>query len=405
MFVLWIKLILALGLTGGVWLTLTFRERIDFFFREKPDAWFLVLWLGLRLLPFLVLYLALGYEATSDLRGFYNGAVAARQGLLPYRDFVTVYAPFYAYLTAIPTLLWDDPRAIIVLMMLVEGLVLWGTYRLYQLSLRTVLTYLLLPAALMNCVIGGQEDVWMWGFGLLSVLTIRRNKIFTTGAVLGLALLVTKALFVLLVPIIFFWVKDKIRLVAGMLVVGLPVLAGLFYLGGWSFLMPVQLAQDPLSPNLWSVLHPLLGSVFDQIPPKLFNYAGLLGTVGVSMAFTFRWKKAGLTFEAILLRAWVLVFGLIMLLVPSAYAVYGFAFMLPLVAGGLPGWDAGKPLAFVLLFNLLSVLQPTAWWRLGQRFYHVSDFTNPAYLLEYAMQVGIVASLLYFVGRLYRMNQ
>lgn len=405
MFVLWIKLIMALGLTGAVWLTLNFWERVDFFFRGKAEIWILILWLGLRLLPFVALYLVLGYEATSDLRGFYNGAVAARQGLLPYRDFITVYAPFYAYFTALPTLLWDDPRAIILLMMVVEGIVLWGTYRLYRLSLRTVLIYLLMPAALMNCVIGGQEDVWMWGFGLLSVLTLRRGNALATGAALGLALLVTKALFVLLVPVIFFWVKDKIRLVAGMLVVGLPVLAGLFYRGGWSFLMPVQLAQDPLSPNLWSVLHPVFGSYLDQIPPKLFNYTALLGTIGVSTAFTFRWKKAGLTFEAMLSRAWVLVFCLIMLLVPSAYAVYGFAFMLPLVAGGLPGWDVGKPLAFVLLFNLLSVLQPTAWWRLGQRFYVVSDFINPAYLLEYAMQVGIVASLLYFVGQLYRTSR
>ncbi|MBC7891859.1 MAG: hypothetical protein H7Y12_06590, partial [Sphingobacteriaceae bacterium] len=164
-------------------------------------------------------------------------------------------------------------------------------------------------------------------------------------------------------------------------------------------------AQDPLAPNLWSVLHPVLGSVLTRIPPKVFNYVALLGVVGISTAFTFRWKKAGLPFEAMLPRAWVLVFCLIMLLVPSAYAVYGFAFMLPLVAGGFPGWDSGKPLAFVLLFNLLSVLQPTAWWRQGQRFYQFSDFANPAYLLEYAMQVGIVASLLYFVGRLYRSNR
>lgn len=403
MFVLFAKLVIALVLTAAVYGVVAGRERIEGFFEKKADGWVWLLWALLRLVPFAVLYGALGYEATSDLRGFYNGAVAARAGLVPYRDFITVYAPLYAYLTALPTLLWDDPRAIIVLMMLVEGLVLWGTYRVYGLSLRTVLLYLLLPASLMNCVIGGQEDVWMWGFGLLTVLTMARGeRAFRTGAVLGLALVVTKALFVLFVPPVFWWGKNKVRLVAGMLAVGVPVLAGLFYLGEWSFLMPVQLAQDPLSPNVWSVLHPLLGDVFDEIPPKAFNYAALLGVVGVSTLFVFRWKAAGLAYAAMLPRAWVLTFCLIMLLVPSAYAVYGFGFMLPLVAGGLPGYERGKPLFFLLLFNFLSVLQPSAWWRLGQRFYALSDLANGPFLLEYAMQMGIVGCLGYFVTLLWR---
>jgi len=402
MFVLFVKLLIAAGLSVAVYGAVRWRNRLDAFFRDKADAWVWVLWAALRLAPFAVLYGVLGYAATSDLRGFYNGAVAARAGLVPYRDFTTVYAPFFAYLTALPTLLWDDPRAIIVLMMLIEGLVLWGTQRVYRLSLTTVLLYLLLPASLMNCVIGGQEDVWMWGFGLLTVLTLAcGERAFRTGVVLGLALVVTKALVVLFVPPVFFWVKHKVRLVAGMLAVGLPVLAVLFYLGEWSFLMPVQLAQDPLSPNVRSVLHPVLGDFFGKIPPKVFNYAALVGVVGVATWFVFRWKTAGLPYAQMLPRAWVLVFCLIMLLVPSAYAVYGFGFMLPLVAGGLPGYAAGRPLFFLLLFNFLSVLQPSAWWRLGQRFYALSDLTNVSFLLEYTMQVGIVGCLIYFVLRLW----
>lgn len=397
------KLVLALLLTVASFGVLRQRGRVQAFFTGKGDGSVWVLWVLLRLVPFAVLYGALGYEATSDLRGFYLGAVAAREGLVPYRDFLTVYAPFFAYLTALPTLIWDDARAIIVLMMLVEGLVLWGTYRVYRLSLATVLLYLLLPASLMNSVIGGQEDVWMWGFGLLTVLAMRpREKATKTGAALGLALVVTKALFVLFVPPVFLWVRDKVRLVAGMLAVGLPVLAVLFYLGKWSFLMPVQLAQEPLSPNVWSVLHPMLGSLFDKIPPKAFNYAALVGVVGVSTGFTFRWKRAGLTFAKMLPRVWVLVFCLIMLLVPSAYAVYGFGFMLPLVAGGLPGYTSGRPLFFLLLFNFLSVLQPSAWWRLGQRFYSLPDLTYGPFLLEYVMQVGLVGCLGYFVALLWR---
>ncbi|RYC71117.1 MULTISPECIES: hypothetical protein [Spirosoma] len=405
MLVALVKVILALSLIAAFRFVLRFKPRFDAFFKGRSDVWLAFMWVSLRLVPFLGLYTILNFKATSDLIGFYNGAVAAEQGLIPYRDFVTVYAPFYSYLTAIPIQFWNDPRAIIILMMVVEGLAVWLTYRLYRLTLTTVLLYLLLPATLLLCVIGGQEDVWMWAFGLLTIPLIQRNRILSAGIVLGLAMVATKALFVLFVPIIFFWVDNKVKLLVGMLLVGGPVLAWLYTVGDWTFLMPIQLTQDPLAPNLRSVLHPILGVLLDRFPLRLFNYMALISVVIISVSTVLRWKKAGLPYPAMLARAWVLVYTLIMFLVPSAYAVYAFGFMLPIVAGGLPIWQRGRPLTVLLLFNLLTTVQPTAWWRLGQRSYFFSDLTSPLFLLEYTMQLGIIGCLLYFVVTIWSTTQ
>lgn len=399
MTVIVVKLVLTLGLLALFGLAWSRRPVLDAFFANRPAGWLVGGWALLRLLPFGVLYGLLNYAATSDLRGFYNGAVAARQGELVYRDFVSVYAPLYAYLTALPTLLWDDARSLIVLMIGVEGLILWGTYRLYRLTPSTVLLYLLLPASLLFCVVGGQEDIWLWGFGLLTIRALqqRTKSELWMGIALGLGLVITKALFVLFVPLVFWWVRDKVRFVAGMLLVGVPVLAYLFAVSGLAFLMPVQLAQEPLSPNLWSVLHPFVGQWFRQIPPIVLNFTMLAVLLGITSAYALRWRRqyadqsAG--YASMIGRGWVVVFCLIMLLLPSAYAVYAFGWMLPLLT--VPEWQQRRPLLIILLFNALVAVQPSLWWRLGMPYYTLADLENMRYLGEYVLQVGIVGCLLY----------
>lgn len=399
MIVIVVKLGLTVGLLalfGLVWIR---RPAVDAFLANQPAGWLVGLWALLRLLPFAVLYGLLNYAATSDLRGFYNGAVAARQGELVYRDFISVYAPLYAYITALPTLLWDDARSLIAFMIGVEGLILWATYRLYRLSPSTVLLYLLLPASLLFCVVGGQEDIWMWGFALLTIKAVqeRTKPELWMGVALGLGLVITKALFVLFVPLVFWWVRHKVRLVAGMLLVGLPVLTYLYAVSGLAFLMPVQLAQEPLSPNLWSVLHPFAGGWVRQLPPTVLNFVMLAVLLGITSVYALRWRRqyagAQAGYAAMIARGWVVVFCLIMLLLPSAYAVYAFGWMLPLLT--IPEWRQRRTLRIVLVFNAITAVQPSIWWRLGRPYYTLTDLQHGPYLGEYLLQVSIVGCLVY----------
>ena len=83
-----------------------------------------------------------------------------------------------------------------------ELLILWGTLRLTRLSVYYALIYLLLPATFILSVLGGQEDILMWGALVFSLLLFRRKENFILlGISLGIGLLVTKALFVLFIPI------------------------------------------------------------------------------------------------------------------------------------------------------------------------------------------------------------
>ena len=134
-----------------------------------------------RILPFLIVYVYYGYDAQSDVQIFWKSAQHASKLELVYRDFDSVYSPFFAYITALPLYLWDNARAVTLLMILIELLVLWLTMRTYPSenqasTLFKSLIYLLLPAPYIFCVLGGQEDIWMWGFACLVVFAWQRKK-------------------------------------------------------------------------------------------------------------------------------------------------------------------------------------------------------------------------------------
>jgi hypothetical protein len=394
-----LKFLLSFLLTGTLVLVLAQRSRLEPWLRARPRGTAGLLWLLLRGVPFVGAYLVLGLGAPSDLVGFYNGASHALRGELAYRDYISVYAPFFSYLTALPLLLWHDPRAIVGLMVLVEGALLAWTYRRYRLSRFFVLTYLLLPASLLLCVLAGQEDIWMWGFGLGFLATYRSP--FRAGLVVGLGLLVTKALFIVVLPALFFWMRDKVRFVLGMAVVGLPVLGFWYYYGGLSFLMPMDITQDPLAPNAWSVGYPFAGGLIERAHPRLFNWLGLALVVALTIAYTLRRRAAAP--ETWLPGLWVLAFGLVMLVLRSSYANYAFALALPLWVLVWPAHRRDRMLlGVVLVFNVLCTIQPSLWWRLDRPFYRLADLTRPAYGAEYLLQVGIVACLVYLLVWVWR---
>lgn len=395
--ILWAKAGLSLLLAAATGLLIFSPKKTERFVPPPALSWVL-----LRVLPFVVVYLLAGIEPQSDLVGFYNGAAAALQGKLVYRDFISVYAPLYAYLTALPLLVWNHPKALVLFMILIEGLVLWATARRYGWPGRQVLLYLLMPGSLLLSVIGGQEDVWMWGCGLLLLYgAIERRSWLLAGMAVGAAMVITKALFVVVVPALLVLARRPAAFVGGALLLGLPVLAWQFLSSEWAFLMPLQLGREPLSPNLWSVLYPLAGGWLAAVSPSLLNYAGLAGVMGVSSFWAWRHGRH-LPLPQAVAVVWVLAFSLVMLLVRSAYANYIFAFLMPLLAARIINFSSRREVAVLLVFNILCIIQPSLWWRLGQPFYRLTDLARPAFLLEYLLEAGIVAGLLYFIVLCFR---
>jgi hypothetical protein len=370
-----------------------------------------------RLLPFVLIYVLLHELPRGDVPFFYDKAAKALRGGLVYVDFWSYHAPLFAYILAGPLLLWHDPRAVVLLMVLVEGLTVWLTWRHYQPThgpdaLLSAMLYLLLPAPLIMCVFGGQEDVWLWLLGLLAVRLYARKPTPPTarrangsagktapdsgsavGLGLGLAagLLLLKVTFGLIIVPLIWLVRQRWRLLAVLLAVGVPTLAGLYILTGWRFLMPVQHSDLPFSPNLPSVLRPWLFGALNAVPLKTLNATGMLVTVLSVTAAGFRYRRLTLaqTFPAL----WVVTFGVFQLVQASAMAYYVFVYMLPFVFELVPLTRRGR-LAGLLILNWLVVVQPYLTIVHGQPL-----FTHPTVIaqgingLVYGLDVATVVGL------------
>ena len=158
--------LLCAGLAGGL---IAFRAKIEKHLQNYDDRLVLLLaWVLTRLVPFVLIFVVFNQTPFSDLDGFFGQAREAVQLKLVYRDFYCMYSPFFPYVNALGLWFWLDKKAIILVMILMEGGALWTTNRFYADTISPSerlfrsLLYLLLPGSLVLCVLGGQEDVWMW---------------------------------------------------------------------------------------------------------------------------------------------------------------------------------------------------------------------------------------------------
>ena len=394
------KLVLSLVLSGATVFLLVARTKYAHFLTEKTLG---VSWLLLRLVPFLAIYVFLGFEPRSDIAGFLVGwGTHARQGELIYRDFVCTYSPFFPYLIGLSMAVWNDPRAIVLLMVLMEGVALLATYFFYkprfsreELIFKSLL-YLCLPASLILCVIGGQEDVWTWLFVALAGWAFYSKKSYILyGSLLVLGLLSTKATFVLVLPALLILARNQYRLFVVMVLWGIAVLAILYALVGLEFMQPLGEADTLRAPNLLSVINPWF---FDAIGvgQGFWNWVGLLSTVGISCLVAWQWR--GAEFHQALSRVFVVTYATMMAVQQSAYSNYIFLFLMPLVFY-VVDWRDKKQVGYLLVFNILCVVEASYWWRLGMpKYFAPADiWVSASSLLDYVMQLSIVALTGYFV--------
>lgn len=389
--------------------TLCLLAFISFRFRSETESYFarlgktksfvLIAFL-LRILPFLVVYVYYGYDAQSDVQIFWKSAQEAAKLKLVYRDFESLYSPFFAYITALPLVFWDAARAVTLLMILIELAVLWLTMKTYPdrssgSTLFKGLIYLLLPAPYIFCVLGGQEDIWMWGFACLVVYAWQKKKSdFVLGIITGLGLLATKAFFVLLLPLLFLKLKNKGQFVLGNAVVGLPVLLILYVLSGTSFLMPIRLAQEPMAVNMWSVINPLIWDYGITADIKLLNWIGLFVILAIAIWQTLKDKSPDI--QQYMPKIWMLIFGVMMVVQIGAYANYIFIFAMPLMFG----FNFFKSKTFLILTFLVqsfATVQPSFWFRIGKPFLRFDNLLGAKFAVEYALEMVVFVGVIYWL--------
>ena len=362
-----------------------------------------------RLVPFVVIYLMMGIEPHSDVPVFYDAASHALRGEVVYRDFWSPYSPLFAYVTALPLLVWHSAKSIVLLMVVIEGVAWWMTYRFYRprrgsVAQLTALLYLLLPGPVVFCLLGGQEDVWMWSFGAASLwLWAANTSAFRLGLMMVVMLIVTKALAILIAVALVFWVRRPSQYVGGLAIIGIPALVLLYALTGNGMLTPLMFASIPFAPNLPTVLAPVIGDFTAYA--GLLSTVGLVAVLGLSAYGGWRLRCGDVPYENALPILWVLCYGFMMFIHKSSFGNYVFIYTLPLMFL-FPGWKSTRSVLVLLLLNVLVAVQPSLWWYLGAPVYsNPIMLTRADYLVEYLMEIGIVASVGYFVWLAYRQTE
>jgi hypothetical protein len=359
-------------------------------------------WIVFRLLPFVAIYLIAGLATTSDVNGFWDEGSKASQGMVVYRDFWSPYSPLYAYFLGIWLKIWYDPKMIVLTMAVMDGVALyvsWHFFRPFQsrgIFLFNALAYYVLPGALVLCIVGAQEDVWMWLFVALAYLARERKvSVMWYSFILAIGLLMTKAIFVLILIPLFLVEKEKVRFMIPMVIVGVISLAVLYPLVGWEFTQPMDEAQTLRAPNIPAILNPWFNNHIG-VGEKFWNWIGLAASVGLGCLAAWRLRTAD--FRIMLSRVWVVLYATMMVVQQSAYSNYIFLFLIPLVFYVI-NWKSPLQVIMLLIFNILCVVHPSYWWRLGMPCYmSPADIVSSNELLtDYLMQVAIVVMTGYIV--------
>ena len=392
------SLLLCLFLLAALWQ----RASVESLLKQTRAPWLAIFYVVFRLIPFLIIYVALGFEPQSDVPYFYPIAKSAGRLDIPYRDVYSCYSPFFGHWLSIPLRLFDDLRTIVLTMTLVELGAVWLTVRVYGIGydrgeqLFRCLVYYLLPVSFVFCVFSGQEDVALWGMGLLGVWLWQRTQYaFLGGVLLGLSLLLTKATFVLLLLPLWLLTNRKLAFTLGLAVVGVPTLVWLYRNTGTLFIEQQVFEGTYLkAPNWRSLINPWLNNYLstDNQPGKWVTLGLLFG----SIVWTTTQVRRRADLAGYLPMLFVAAYAAMSVLQQNAISNYAYTFMLPLVFCLLDLRRPGQVAGF-LFFNLLAANHPSLWWRLKQPLYaSLRELTNPSALAEYTMELLIVGGFVSF---------
>lgn len=397
------KLVICILCTSLILVTVSQQNRLAALTSSLHlNTWIGSLWVVFRLLPFLLVFIVLKIEPTSDVNGFWYMATHAVEGKLVYRDFWSPYSPFYSYLLAVGAFVWNNPRVVVLIMIIMEGITVLLSCHFFK-SVQTKerlffksLLYFLMPGSLILCVLGAQEDIWIWLFFAISVLVKRKTKsVIAYSLILALGILTTKAIFVLFLLPLFLLEKDKWRFTWPLTAVGAISLISLYLSVGMEFLQPIGEADTLRAPNIVSVINPWTYSSIGM-GEGFWNWIGLFITLALGCYGAYKWRNDDFIFSAT--RIFVIMYATLMIVQQSAYSNYIFLFLLPFVFV-LSDFNNRKFVSFLLFYNILCTVHPSFWWRSGMPKYHSPGdiFSSVDAVTDYSLQFAIVGLTIYLI--------
>lgn len=397
MIIIFIKLALAILLSVFSFGLSTQKVLIESFVAKNRSVFFLTSFLLLRIVPFYLVYIIFDFLPTSDVPIFYESAQGAIKGGFVYKDFQTVYSPLFPYLIAVILPFWNSTKAIVLILILFEMIAVYLTYKLSDSNNKSVkmLYYLSLPTGMVFSVLGGQEDVLMWGF-IAAILLIFQyfNSNFFIGILLGFALLFTKFLFILILPAFLLYSKKWKYFLSGISLIGLSSLCILYHYSGMGFLGPLNEANIARTPNIWSFFHTLSNGL-TPYGQKYINWLGLILIEALVIFISLRYRLIH-SFKSYIQGIFIQLFVFLMIVQQSSYSNYAYVFILPLIF--YIDFDKNSEMIFFLILNILLVIQPAIWWRNGLPYIHsYVDLLDPIKFMLFLMELYILAGLFWIM--------
>ncbi len=349
---------------------------------------FLGLALGLQVLPagllFVAFYVVAGHPVSSDVPGFYvlpGRAVLA--GQIPYRDFGLSYAPLFPYVGASLLYIWDADRAFVVFGMALNvlALILWHAVALRCTSVERARQATVLYASSGHVLIQtalGTNQIWVAVALAGSALLIARQQPAASALVQAVSACTTKLLALLFWPVLWLcaprrstWLMTSVLLTAAVFAT--------FVLLGADVLDPLRREGEGISSgNLPYLLEPLSTSL------GKWRYLPYDALAALTLAAAWLWmywetRTWDDVRRARVLPAALALIGLLFMLFSkksiSGYEVFVmYPAILVLTGTALP---LGRQVAFLLIFNVLLVAEPSVWFRVG-RYQPLSQWMHEA---------------------------
>ena len=332
--------------------------------RQSFDRLITIAFIVSRLATYIGVFFILRLQPRGDIPAFYwDDATAVLRGLLPYRDFLTSYAPLHPYLDAFAIRLWHTPLAIILLAVCVEFFLLpiWlhvGRSHFSEHELRTAaLLYCTSAISLQFVTIDGQDNVIIAVLLSLAVLLLHKNRTLASGAVIGLGVVSIKFLPLLYVPLYFFTAPRRWRWTAGLAAPIVLVFGTLVAIHAPIF-SPLSREGALRSANdLPYLIEAILGVT---IPSRIWD-AFTLAALAVILALVTR----ALLQTPPTLRLRVVTFGMaaltlgVMLFAKKSWPPYLMLALFPTCLL-IPAASKLKTLAFAF-FGAIAVVSPSYW--------------------------------------------
>lgn len=301
----------------------------------------------------------------SDAIAFYFPETQALlSGLWPYDGFATSYSPLFHVLLAPALLIWPSPGAIVLLMLLAEGILVAAVLQADRADgrglagSRTAWLIVTSPIHIYWVGIGGYNSILIATFAGLGLIAVRRGKPWAAGVGGALAFLGCKALGLLAWPTLAVYGRGNWRRCLMPLLLALLAMAGADLLG-LDVLMPVRReAGRWAGGNVWVIAASLFPALYRSTAANVASALLALSACWLGTRRFWRFRATGehresRRFAAALAHlAWM--FAAFLVLSPKSMAMY-LPMFAPFAAHVLVGHANGRLAPLVPWFALGAV--------------------------------------------------